>query len=144
MNNDNHIRREKDRARKATERLRKGMVPQSKRMVSKLMGEIAHDSGVHISTIYRHRKAGTLDAFLFDPESLRNICPSPIEDNADRSFVPSPKGSTDQSADRSFASSVISQNRREEHSRTVAKLLSEAEESQIEWADFLEHGTPWP
>ncbi|AWI90989.1 hypothetical protein C0214_23910 [Methylobacterium sp. DM1] len=140
MNDTDQARREKDRARKAAERLRKGMVPQSKRNVSKLMGEIAHDSGVHISTLYRHQKAGTLDAFLFDPESLRKKCPTPAPDDADRIFASVEAEAANPSADTSFASSGISEVCREDHSRTVAKLLSEAEAAQAEWISTL---PPW-
>ncbi|QIJ76947.1 hypothetical protein GU700_21615 [Methylobacterium sp. NI91] len=140
MNDTDQARREKDRARKAAERLRKGMVPQSKRNVSKLMGEIAHDSGVHVSTLYRHQKAGTLDSFLFDPESLRKKFPTPTPDDADRTFASMDAEAANPSADTSFASSGISEVCREDHSRTVAKLLSEAEAAQAEWLDTM---PPW-
>ncbi|MGN7127727.1 hypothetical protein [Methylorubrum thiocyanatum] len=133
-------RRERDRARKAAERLRKGMVPQSRRNVSKMMGEIAHDSGVHISTVYRHRKAGTLDTFLFNPELLREKCPQTATDDADRTFASVKPEAVDPSADTSFASSGISESRREDHSRTVAKLLSASEAAQKEWLDTM---PPW-
>lgn len=133
-------RRERDRSRKAAERLRKGMVPQSKRNVSKLMGEIAHDSGVHISTLYRHQKAGTLDAFLFDPESLRKKCPTPVPDDADKTFASVEAEAVNPSADTSFASSDISESQRQDHSRTIAKFLSASEAAQTEWLDTM---PPW-
>lgn len=132
MNEVDEARREWDRARKAAERLRNGMVPQSKRNVSKLMGEIAHDSGVHISTLYRHQKAGTLD-----PESLRKNCPNPFQDHVDRSFASPLEGSTDQSADTSFASSGTAHRHRPNHAEAVSKLHSEAEHAQSEWLDTL-------
>lgn len=132
-------RRERDRTRKAAERLRKGMVPQSRRNVSKLMGEIAHDSGVHVSTLYRHQKAGTLDAFLFDPESLRKKCPTPAAKDADKTFASVEAETVNPSADTSFASSGISESQSEEHSRTVAKLLSASKTAQIEWLNTMPH-----
>ena len=116
------------------------MVPQSKRNVSKLMGEIAHDSGVHISTLYRHQKAGTLDAFLFDPESLRKKCPTPVPDDADKTFASVEAEAVNPSADTSFASSDISESQRQDHSRTIAKFLSASEAAQTEWLDTM---PPW-
>jgi hypothetical protein len=76
MNEIDEARRERDRARKAAERLRKGMVPQAERTVTKRLGEVADRSGVSLSTVKRHRRAGTLDRF---ENSVTQKCPDSLD-----------------------------------------------------------------
>jgi len=140
MNETDAIRRERDRARKAAERLRKGMIPQKNRTVMRHMGEIAETSGVSLSTLYRHRRAGTFDAFLYDPESLTKKCLTDRSDDTDRNLSDQGGVEPTQGADTYLSYPGISRRLRENHARTIEKLVSEADHARDEWLDTM---PPW-
>ncbi|MGN7127304.1 hypothetical protein [Methylorubrum thiocyanatum] len=80
MNEKDRLRLERDRTRKAAWRREQGMTPQSDRNVTRRLGEIADRSGVSLSTVKRHRRAGTLDALEKGvtpkcPDRLDQKCP---------------------------------------------------------------------
>lgn len=80
MNEKDRFRLERDRERKAVWRRGQGMTPQSERNVTRRLGEIADRSGVSLSTVKRHRRAGTLDALKNGvtqkcPDDLNPKCP---------------------------------------------------------------------
>lgn len=80
MNEKDRLRLERDRERKAVWRRNQGMTPQAERNVTRRLGEIADRSGVSLSTVKRHRRAGTLDTLESSatpkcPDGLDQKCP---------------------------------------------------------------------
>lgn len=117
MNEKDRLRLQRDRERKAAWRREQGMTPQSDRNVTRRLGEIADRSGVSLSTVKRHRRAGTLDAL---EKGLDQNCPD--------------------SLDQKCPDSATSKCPQKSHREVLADLHAGAKAAQAEWLDTL---PPW-